>query len=280
MRRSSSDLHKGKTVAKSVNHDERAAKAWPVLGKVAADSATITYGQLAKAIGIHHRPLRYVLGRLQDHCIAEDLPPLTILVVRGGDKRPGTGFIGWEAELEERRASVHALNWSSLPNPFEFALDGPTYEELVDHVLDDPASAGDIYQLVKVRGVRQRIFRDALVEAYDGACAFCGLTFYEALDAAHIHPWAICAEKDRINPRNGILLCANHHRMFDMGNLAITSDFRIEYADPEKNDGPYSSTDDSMSAALHGKTMRLPARTELRPDPLLISARRAQDESD
>jgi putative restriction endonuclease len=267
-------------MAKRVNHEERAARAWPVLVKIAADSATITYGQLAKAIGIHHRPLRYVLGRLQDHCIEEELPPLTILVVRGGDRRPGTGFIGWEAELDDRRALVHAFDWSSLPNPFEYAIDGPSYEELVNRVLEDPSNAADVYQLVKVRGVRQRIFRDALFEAYDGACAFCGLTFYESLDAAHIHPWALCAEKDRINPRNGILLCANHHRMFDIGNLAVTPDFRIEYADPEKKDGPYSFMDDSMSAALHGKAMRLPVKPKLRPDTLLISARRAQDEAD
>jgi hypothetical protein len=68
--------------------------------------------------------------------------------------------------------------------------------------------------------------------------------------------------------------------MFDMGNLAVTPDFRIEYADPEKDDGPYSFMDDSMSAALHGKTVHLPVRPKLRPDPLLISARRAQDESE
>ncbi len=61
-----------------VNQVERASRAWPVLVAIARDEKTITYGELARALGIHHRPIRYVLGLIQDYFLAEKLPPLTI----------------------------------------------------------------------------------------------------------------------------------------------------------------------------------------------------------
>lgn len=263
-----------------INHEQRAARAWPVLTRCAKVGESITYARLARAIGIHHRPLRYVLGRVQDYCLRTDKPPLTVLVVRGGDKKPGSGFLGWDQELDKPRAEVVAFPWESFPNPFEFAEGGATYQELVKRLVRIPESAGEVYKLVKDRGVRQMIFRDALLEAYDSACAFCGLSFREALDAAHIYDWALCEEKDRVNPRNGVLLCSNHHRMFDSGNLSVTTDLRIEYVDPERSDGPYSAMDDEMSVAIHGKRMRLPRRQNLWPDPTLIAAmRELEDDS-
>ena len=75
-----------------VNQVERASRAWPVLTAIAKKGKTITYGELAEVLGIHHRPIRYVLGVLQDYCLAEKLPPLTILVVNQSGE-PGPGFI-------------------------------------------------------------------------------------------------------------------------------------------------------------------------------------------
>jgi putative restriction endonuclease len=264
---------------KDVNHELRAAKAWPVLTSAAAARRTITYGELAKAIGIHHRPLRHVLGLVQGHCLDEGLPPLTILVVRrSGNGEPGDGFIAWDAALEDGRESVYLRDWEAVLNPFVYALEGVTQRDLAQRLVADAGQAGEIHRLVKVRGVRQAIFREALLNSYAGACAFCGLSFREALEAAHIHGWAECDAQDQVNPRNGILLCSSHHRMFDWGNLDITPELTIEYSDPEKNDGPYSHMDDLMSVALHGEKMRLPLRPELRPDPLFIAARRALDQ--
>jgi putative restriction endonuclease len=223
--------------------------------------------------------LRYVLGHVQDYCLEEKLPPLTILVVHGsGDRKPGTGFIAWDVDtLEQGRALVYGFKWMSIPNPFAYATDGTTQADLVDALLGNPDQAEDVYQRVKVRGVAQAIFREALMGAYAEACAFCGLSFHEALDAAHIHPWASCSKKDRVNVRNGILLCANHHRMFDNGYLSVTETLSIQHCDPKKLDGSYSNIDDLMSAKLHGKKMRLPSAPILRPDPKLIAARRALD---
>ena len=65
----------------AVNHYERAFRAWPLLVKAAEDHETITYKDLAAHLGIHPRPIRYVLAVIQDYCLAEKKPPITILVV-------------------------------------------------------------------------------------------------------------------------------------------------------------------------------------------------------
>lgn len=64
-----------------INQEERAFKAWIILTSIALKRNFITYKELGDKIGIHHRAVRYVLGLIQDYCMSNELPPLTILVV-------------------------------------------------------------------------------------------------------------------------------------------------------------------------------------------------------
>jgi putative restriction endonuclease len=251
----------------AVNHEERAARAWPILTEVARKRTSITYGNLGKAIGIHQRPVRYVLGLIQDYCLSEKLPPLTILVVEAATGRPSAGFIAWDTDsLGDGRQKVFELSWQTLPNPFAYALSGITREELSIELLENPEVAEDVYRRIKVRGLAQQVFRTALLEAYNGACAFCGLSFEPALDAAHIYPWAQCSSADRLNVRNGLLLCAVHHRMFDEDYFEITADHQIEYVDPDLTlHAPYGAVDRAMSADLHLKKLHLPDEEDWLP---------------
>jgi putative restriction endonuclease len=66
-------------------------------------------------------------------------------------------------------------------------------------------------RLVRARG-RQREFRTAVLTAQGGRCALCGLDVPVALEAAHVVPKDNDGTDD---PRNGLALCAVHHRMFD-----------------------------------------------------------------
>ncbi len=259
----------------SVNQEQRAAAVWSTLVRCASKAETLTYKDLArKAGGFHHRVLRFPLGLIQDYCMNEKLPPLTSLVVHAGDARPGTGFVAWDADdLETGQRKAFAFDWSIIPNPFSYALDGETEEGLADQLVDNPTSAGEVYQLVKVRGKAQTIFRLALLRAYDWACSFCGLSFTEALDAAHIVPWAQCSCEDRMSVNNGILLCSNHHEMFDGPWLVLGEDFKIQYTDMAREHGPYSPMDEALSIKLHGKTMVLPKDKKLWPDPEKIRTR-------
>ncbi len=256
----------------SVNHEQRAALAWPVLAEHAASRTTITYSALAQRIGIHHRAVGWALYPIHDHCY-DRYPPLTSIVVSARGSTPSKGFSDWRGEdLADLYHQVFDFDWQRLPNPFEYALDGESIASLAHRLVTAPPSSESVYRLVKVRGPAQTIFREALRDAYDNECAFCGLTFVEALDAAHILPWAEASPKQRLDVRNGLLLCSNHHRLFDAGTLAITEAYTIEYLGEWAAD-ELVETDRALSSDLHGKKLRLPARRELWPDPRMIRLR-------
>ena len=70
-------------------------------------------------------------------------------------------------------------------------------------------------------------------------CAFCGCEIPQIIQGAHI--WAVADIKRKnnisqeeklfhaINKDNGIWLCNNHHRLFDINILAVDGDGRIKY---------------------------------------------------
>lgn len=250
-----------------VNQVERASRAWPILISVAKSRSTITYGELAAALGIHHRPVRYVLGVIQDYCLAEGLPPLTILVVNQSGE-PGPGFIAHSFEnLNSGYDEVWSRNWKELENPFEFSADGTSLEDLTKLLVNEPSSSLDVYARVKSRGVKQLLFRSSLVKAYRNKCAFTEISFPEALEACHIIPWAQASEAQRLDVRNGVLLNSFHHRLFDKGLITFTEEFQINYFDPKKKDGEYSNFDAQLTAKLHGTSMHLPFQKKQRPLP-------------
>ena len=161
-----------------VNQHERAYRAWNILTQYASNRSVITYGQLGKRLGIHHRPTRYVLDLIQNYCLEQKLPPLTILAVNQTTRLPGPGFIAWDIDnLALGRQQVFNYSWTSLENPFTFASDDTLYNNVVDEIYNYPDRAEDAYARVKVRGMAQQIFRCALLMAYSSRCAFTGLQF-------------------------------------------------------------------------------------------------------
>ena len=203
---------------------------------------------------------------MQDYCLEEKLPPLTILVINKAQGAPGDGFIAWDADdLETGLAKVYAFNWNVMDNPFSYSADGSTEDDIVEELIGAPDKAGEIFARVKVRGTAQMIFRSALLRIYDRGCAFCGLTFDDALDAAHIIPWADSSAQQRMDPNNGILLCTVHHRLFDVGLMTLSKGM-VLYADPSGNEGEYSASDKEVSVARHGKAALLPKLARHRPD--------------
>jgi putative restriction endonuclease len=249
------------------NQFERAYRAWPILTRCAKKNEPITYGQLALEIGVHHRAISFVLGIIQDYCLKQELPPLTILVVNASTKKPGDGFIASDPDdLDVGFAEVHAFSWDDLINPFEFAADGTTIEDLIKKILKNPTSASDVLATIKTRGMAQALFRKMLLQVYDGQCAFCGLSFEAALEASHIVPWNEASARERLDPQNGLLLCATHHSLFDTGYLTVNHSGLIEYYDPQgKKDGDYSTTDRMVTVALHRKHALLPKIEKHRP---------------
>jgi len=249
----------------AINQAERAYRAWPVLINQAKKGKPITYKMLGDAICIHHRAVRYVLGLIQDFCLDEKLPPLTILVVNQSGK-PGGGFIAWDVDnYDEGFNRVAQYNWDLIENPFAYASDGEQYEQLITTLVEYPEKSEGIYKKVKTRGIAQSMFRDALLKTYEGKCAFTELSFVSGLEAAHIIPWSRSSESERMDVRNGILLNSFHHSLFDRGLMTIADDYRIVFYDPDMQEGAYSEYDEILTANLHLKKMMLPSNKNHRP---------------
>ncbi len=84
-------------------------------------------------------------------------------------------------------------------------------------------------QQMTSRVVRDRIFRQVVLRAYDERCAITGFKFINGggraeVDAAHIRPVQHDGP-DTIN--NGIALCGTAHWMFDRGLIGLSDSFKI-----------------------------------------------------
>ena len=88
-------------------------------------------------------------------------------------------------------------------------------------------------QIVKVTreaNLRDRAFRQAILEAYGYRCAVCGMKIYSPnalqweVEAAHIVPRSSSGKDDILN---GIALCRLHHWAFDVGWFTLEDNFSI-----------------------------------------------------
>lgn len=78
--------------------------------------------------------------------------------------------------------------------------------------------------LVKMR-VGQSLFRDQLVQRWDGACSVTGLQVSDVLIASHILAWSRCrSASERWDVDNGLLLTPSLDKAFDLGYISFDSD--------------------------------------------------------
>lgn len=76
-----------------------------------------------------------------------------------------------------------------------------------------------------IQRVGQNLFRDGLLDLWDGRCAVTGLAVRELLRASHIKPWADCeTNAERLDVYNGLLLAAHLDAAFDCGLITIADD--------------------------------------------------------
>ena len=214
-----------------MNKFELGYLAWPVLVDAAKRRHVLNYGDLAQAIGYRGaRPTRFALEPIQDLCLEKGWPPLTSIVVNKASGLPGRGFIAWPGDLEEAHELVFSFDWEALPRPFP-----PSHRHrfiAVNRSERQPPMSFEVPDsevLVNGRGPYQERFRELLLHAYGGRCALCDTRFRPALVASHIVPWA-ADRKNRLNPRNGLLLCRSHDALFEAGLLAIEPDYRVTWA--------------------------------------------------
>jgi len=76
-----------------------------------------------------------------------------------------------------------------------------------------------------IQRVGQEIFRDRLMDYWEGCCAITGLKVPELLRASHIKPWSDCpTDSERLDVFNGILLAPHLDAAFDRGFISLADD--------------------------------------------------------
>lgn len=98
-----------------------------------------------------------------------------------------------------------------------------TPEENSPGAKEDPATYGLPF-LTRAR-LGQGAFRVLVTESYKRRCAITGENILPVLEAAHIKPFAKSGPN---NVFNGLLLRSDFHKLFDLGYVTVTRDFRVE----------------------------------------------------
>ena len=87
-----------------------------------------------------------------------------------------------------------------------------------------------------IQRVGQDIFRNGLLEYWDGRCAITGLDVPELLRASHIKPWADCdSDAERLDVFNGLLLAPHLDAVFDAGFITVGEDGVVIISDALSN---------------------------------------------
>jgi len=260
---------------------------WSMLTNLAKKRKVCFYGDVVDAVrkelGIRlPNEIGYMLAPIMYFCKRNGLPHLTTLVVSKKDGLPGEGFTGAEIydmdDLKDVNELVFNYNWSWLRNPFAgFDTKNTTIESFADKIIANPKSAKKVYRKVLDRGQSQKIFRQALLRAYNYRCAVCGYKFKKTLQAAHIYPWSKASDEDKINVCNGILLCPNHHALYDGKLLTISKNYIIEYKNYK---GRKDEIDNDVLIKFAGKKMYLPKEKKLWPSPQLLKKHCSDDDDE
>lgn len=78
----------------------------------AGNTATITYGEVAKALGFHVRAIKFPLAKIQDECRAAGKPTLTVLVVDARTRMPNAGCDAFgERAVSVEMEAIKGTEW-------------------------------------------------------------------------------------------------------------------------------------------------------------------------
>ena len=107
----------------------------------------------------------------------------------------------------------------------------------------------------------QSSFRVLVTDAYQRRCAITGESTLVALEAAHIVPYSDDGDHD---VRNGLLLRADFHRLFDVGLVGVTPDLKVKVSPRIRetwfNGKAYYRLDNQPLSVV-------PMHQSMRPDP-------------
>lgn len=198
-------------------------------------------------------------------CMEDRLPLLYFLQVK---PKPGVEYLVFApveviADDADRERFLLDLNPSELYEGRE-VLDVEPVPERLNRVFERRYGVSE----VRTR-LFQAHFRREVLGAYDRRCSVCALKESPLLDGAHLVPDREELGAPRV--RNGLSLCALHHRAFDRDLLGITPDLTV-HVFRERLEAPEEEPT-RVVTRFDGQELRVPDREEARPDPELVAHR-------
>jgi putative restriction endonuclease len=173
-------------------------------------------------------PLRVWLGTLGDAYFLAAFSQQNVTRALGQDASPMTAPLPTGAVGARTVADIPSLH-RLLRRAFQLSKTLP--DELL-HTFEKQTAAlprnTEVERLV-VQRLGQSLFRQGLIEYWEGRCALTDLGVLDLLRASHIKPWADCAtDAERLDIFNGILLAPHLDAAFDGGFVTIADDGAVE----------------------------------------------------
>lgn len=129
------------------------------------------------------------------------------------------------------------------------------------------AGYGSVFgsQYLRTARLGQGVFRAMIMDAYNRKCCITGETTLPVLEAAHILP---VSTKGDHRLRNGLLLRADMHILFDRGLIGVTPDYKIKISSSIRD----QYLNGKVYYAHDGQSLRsIPSDPEICPDPDLLN---------
>lgn len=108
----------------------------------------------------------------------------------------------------------------------------------IDDILAETKIIKDIkeyWSYVEIR-IGQSEYRDYLIEKFGGKCLMCSVRTKDVLIASHIKEFSQCMGEEQYDINNGLLLCANHDKLFDRHLISFDIHGHILISDSLTND--------------------------------------------
>jgi hypothetical protein len=169
----------------------------------------------------------------------------------------------WEQLAIESEQAVLRLRGTTVEQlPL---AESATVKETVEELFPSVPGQTEAERLTRVR-LRQSFFRQTILASYRNCCCVCSLPCEVLLVASHIIPWATRPDL-RVNPRNGLCLCALHDRAFDRGLLTVNARFRVHISTRIRHYLP-NDVLSRMFMRFQERQIKLPEK--FKPDPSFL----------
>lgn len=142
-------------------------------------------------------------------CASQGIPLFVILPGNSSSERKIR--LGWVEDFDDNSQQFLVRFGDTQPEPIE----------IQEKEFSTKEKRKKKSREVEVRTNNQSKFRFNVLKRYGAKCAICNIKNKHMLDAAHIVP---VDEDGTDDPRNGLVLCKNHHAAFDRNLFKINPD--------------------------------------------------------